>query len=132
MQLIKILFLLFPLTIFSQESKTMPARQKGNVFKSWATEPTENLNKSGLIIVEKTMYGLRFFDDKLDKKIKERIRKFFKQRYYGFSDLKKYELKIEKIDNPKKTIPKKHLNAFLFSVCCVFFVIIAISILFLL
>ncbi|MCG8203225.1 hypothetical protein G1L01_11405 [Tenacibaculum finnmarkense] len=110
MQLIKILFLLFPLTIFSQESKTMPARQKGNVFKSWATEPSENLNKSGLIIVEKTMYGLHFFDDKLDKKIKERIRKFFKQRYYGFSDLKKYELKIEKIgsdwfiDNNK--IPK--------------------------
>jgi hypothetical protein len=102
-----LLLLIITVSVFSQESKTMPARAKGEVFKSRPTRPNENLNKSGLVVVEKRMYGIYFIDNQLNDTVKERVRKFFRERYNGFTELKKYELKIEKrgsdwyIDNKK-------------------------------
>lgn len=98
MQIRLLFFLIFAISfsVYSQESKTMPAREKGEVFKSKPTSPNENLNQSGLVVVEKRMYGIYFYDDELSNEVKERIRKFFRERYNGFTELKKYELKIEK------------------------------------
>lgn len=71
------------------------AQQKGEVFKSNPTNPQENIN-IGYITVTKTMYGLTFEDDTIKNEYKNLVKTFFKERFNGYTSLKKYRLKIEK------------------------------------
>ncbi len=83
------ILLLFPLCLFAQ------TRDKGEVFKHSPTKPYEDLNKSGVIVVTKGMYGLTFEDKQLPQKAKDKVVQFFAQRNNGYTELKKYTLKVE-------------------------------------
>lgn len=93
-----IVFILFPFLFFAQ-SKTQPARSKGEVFKHRPEKPYENVNNTGLVVVKKGMYGLTFEDNQLSSETKKRIERFFKLRPNGYTDLKTYHLKIRKLQN---------------------------------
>ena len=86
-----LIFLLFPLFLSAQAYSN---RGKGEVFKSYPEKPYEDVKKTG-VIVDKTLYGLKFKDNKLPKEVKNRVQKFFNKRYNGYTDLKTYELHIE-------------------------------------
>lgn len=88
-----LLFILFPIVAFGQINA---ARAKGEVFKHRPEQPYENIDKSGLVVVNKTMYGLTFKDNTIEDKYKNLVKRFFKQGFKGYSDLKTYALKIEK------------------------------------
>jgi len=87
-----LIFLLFPLFLSAQAYSN---RGKGEVFKSYPEKPYEDVKKTGVIVVDKTLYGLKFKDSKLPKEVKNRVQKFFNKRYNGYTDLKTYELHIE-------------------------------------
>lgn len=89
-----VILLLFPLGLFAQ-SKTQPARDKGEIFKHTPTKPYEDLSKSGKVVVVKGMYGLRFEDKELPQSTKDKVQAFFEQRHKGYTELKKYSLKVE-------------------------------------
>ena len=72
------------------------ARSKGAVFKHRPEKPYENTDYSGLIVVNKTMYGLLFEDKKLYSDAKLRIEKFFKRSLNGYTELKTYQIQIYK------------------------------------
>jgi len=71
-----------------------PSRGKGEVFKSRPDKPYENTDHSGLIVVTKGAYGLTFEDRQISADIKSRIDRFFKRRLNGYTDLKKYHLRV--------------------------------------
>ncbi len=71
------------------------AQQQGEVFKTNPSNPQENIN-IGYITVTRTMYGLTFEDDTIKNEYKNLVKTFFKERFNGYSSLKKYRLKIEK------------------------------------
>ncbi|WP_187477834.1 hypothetical protein [Amniculibacterium sp. G2-70] len=93
-----LLFILFPF-LLSAQSKTQPARSKGEVFKHRPEKPYENVNNTGLVVVTKGMYGLTFEDKQLSAETKKRVESFFKLRLNGYTDLKTYHLKIRKRQN---------------------------------
>lgn len=88
------ILLLVPFAAFAQ-SKTQPARDKGEVFKHTPTKPYEDLSKSGKVVVVKGMYGLRFEDKELPQSTKDKVQAFFEQGHKGYTELKKYSLKVE-------------------------------------
>ncbi|RKE81995.1 hypothetical protein [Chryseobacterium sp. AG363] len=73
-----------------------PARGKGEVFKHRPEIPYENTNYSGLVVVERSMYGLNFQDKQLSSEVKNRIDKFFKRHLNGYTELKTYQIRIQK------------------------------------
>lgn len=73
-----------------------PARGKGEVFKHRPERPYDNINYSGLVIVERSMYGLKFQDKQLSSEVKNRIEKFFKRHLNGYTELKTYQIRIQK------------------------------------
>jgi hypothetical protein len=87
-----LLLIVFPLLTFAQVT---PARSKGEVFKHRPEKPYEDIKKSGLIVVNKTTYGLTFKDNTINDKYKNLVKSFFKQGFSGYSALKPYSLKIE-------------------------------------
>ena len=87
-----LIFLLFPLFLSAQAYSN---RGKGEVFKSYPDKPYEDVKKTGVVVVDKTLYGLKFKDSKLPKEVKNRVQKFFNKLYNGYTDLKTYELHIE-------------------------------------
>ncbi|MGG7468695.1 hypothetical protein [Chryseobacterium arthrosphaerae] len=90
----KILLFLFIGSLFSAQVNT--ARTKGEVFKHRPEKPYENTDYSGLIVVNKTMYGLVFEDRQLSGDVKLRIETFFKRRLNGYTELKTYQIQIYK------------------------------------
>ncbi|WP_233898202.1 hypothetical protein [Tenacibaculum piscium] len=70
--------------------------RQGEIFKSFPTNPTENINLIGIIEVTKTMYGVTFEDPTISEKYKNAVKIFFKKRLYNYTDLKKYRLNIKK------------------------------------
>lgn len=93
-----ILYLLafVPFLAFSQQSTT---KDRNSAFKSVPTRPYEDIKKSGIVIVSKSMYGLKFKNEQLSKTTKKLVKSFFKLRLNGYKDLKKYRLKIEERSN---------------------------------
>ncbi|WP_154656886.1 hypothetical protein [Epilithonimonas tenax] len=88
----KILLLLF--FSCSLSAQLYPKKAKGEVFNSKPTKPLENVNYSGLVVVKRSMYGLTFEDKNLSADVKNRIEKFFKKQYKGYTDFKIYSLNI--------------------------------------
>ena len=88
----KVFILLF-LSV-SLSAQLYPIKNKGEVFNFKPSKPLENVNYSGLIVVKRSMYGLTFEDKKLSDDTKNRIEKFFKKQYKGYTDFKVYQLKI--------------------------------------
>lgn len=91
------ILLLFPLVLFSQ-SKTQPSREKGEVFKHKANTPNEDLNKSGQIVVTRTLTRLVFDDPHISNEYKQLTEQFFKEVFdnqYKTMN-KKYHLSVEK------------------------------------
>ena len=72
--------------------------KKITVFKSRPDYPMENLDKSGEIVVTRTMYRLVFEDDTIPDAYKKMVERFFRQVFSN--EYKKigvqYHLKIEK------------------------------------
>lgn len=101
MKYLLVIFLLLPLALFGEgKEKSKPKRErreKGEVFKRLPTTPTENLDKSGLIVVDYTMYGLRYEDDSIPQEAKDKVEAFFSQRNVGYTSVKLYELQIERV-----------------------------------
>lgn len=101
----KALLLLF-LSV-SLSAQLYPIKSKGQVFNSKPSKPLENVNYSGVIVVKRSMYGLTFEDKNLPDDVKNRIEKFFKKQYKGYTDFKVYQLNIYRknsdwfIDNHK-------------------------------
>ena len=87
-----LIFLLHPLFLSAQAYSN---HGKGKVFKSYPEKPYEDVKRTGIIMVDKTLYGLKFKDSKLPQEVKNRVQKFFNKRYNGYTDLKTYELHIE-------------------------------------
>ena len=87
-----LIFFLFPLFLSAQAYSN---RGKREVFKSYPEKPYEDVKKTGVIVVDKTLYGLKFKDNKLSQEVKNRVQTFFNRRYNGYTDLKTYELHIE-------------------------------------
>lgn len=69
---------------------------QGKVFKSTPTSPTESVKLTGVIEVNKTMYGVTFKDSTISSKYKNAVKTFFKKRLNGYTDLKKYRLQVKK------------------------------------
>ena len=92
-KLLYISLLILPLVCIAQSS-----RQKGQVFKTRPDYPMENLDKSGEIVVTRTMYRLVFEDDAIPDAYKKMVGRFFNQVFYN--EYKKigvqYYLKVEK------------------------------------
>ncbi|PTT24194.1 hypothetical protein DBR28_18520 [Chryseobacterium sp. HMWF028] len=88
-----LLFILFSSLMSAQVN---PARSKGEVFKHRPEKPYENPDYSGLIVVERSMYGLNFQDKQLSPDVKTRIEKFFKRHLNGYTELKTYQIRIQK------------------------------------
>lgn len=82
-----LLILLFPTLLLAQ--------QKSEVFKVNPSHPQEKTNV-GYVVVTKTMYGLTFEDNTIKNEYKNLVKTFFKERLNGYTDLKKYRLKVEK------------------------------------
>ena len=78
------------------QAQINPARSKGEVFKHRPERPYENTDYSGLVVVNKTMYGLTFEDKQLPSDVKRRIEIFFKRRLNGYTEQKKYHLQVYK------------------------------------
>ncbi|MCD9582296.1 hypothetical protein [Tenacibaculum maritimum] len=83
-----------PFLAFSQVSTT---KSDKSAFKSVPTLPYEDIKRSGLVVVTKSMYGLRFENEQLPEATKKIVKSFFKLRLKEYSSLKKYHLKIEKL-----------------------------------
>ena len=75
-----LIFLLFPLFLSAQAYSN---RGKGEVFKSYPEKPYEDVKKTGVIVVDKTLYGLKFKDNKLPKEVKNRVQYFGKQPLFN-------------------------------------------------
>lgn len=92
-KLLYIALFILPLVCIAQSS-----RQKGQVFKTRPDYPMENLDKSGEIVVTRTMYRLVFEDDAIPDAYKKMVERFFSQVFYN--EYKKigvqYRLKVEK------------------------------------
>lgn len=92
-KLLYIALFILPLVCGAQFS-----RQKGQVFKSRPDYPMENLDKSGEIVVTRTMYRLVFEDDTIPDAYKKMVERFFRQVFSN--EYKKigvqYHLKVEK------------------------------------
>lgn len=90
------ILLLFPLLAFGQ-SKINPTQGKGEVFKHRPNTPTEDLSKSGLIVVTRTPH-LVFEDNTIPEAYKKMTEKFFSSVFHnGYKKLNvKYHLKVEK------------------------------------
>ncbi|MFJ1492556.1 hypothetical protein [Capnocytophaga canis] len=88
--------LLLPILSFGQ-SKINPSRSKGEVFKHRPDTPTEDLNKSGLIVVTRTPH-LVFEDNTIPDEYKKMTEKFFNTVFRNeYKKLNvKYHLKVEK------------------------------------
>lgn len=86
-----ILILLVPFFLFSQQSRD-------SIFNSIPKKPYSNI-KIGKVTVTKTMYGLHFENRQISVEVKNVVKRFFKRRLNGYLKLKKYTLKIEKINN---------------------------------
>lgn len=93
--LLYIAFLL-PLIGFSQ-SYFSNSRNKGEVFKRFADNPSEDINKTGLIVVT-LKHPLVFEDDQIPKAYKKMVERFFNQVFYNEYKKQgtKYRLKVEK------------------------------------
>ena len=91
--------LILVLFSISLSAQIYPSRNKGEVLKSKADRPMENIDKSGLIVVTKSMYGLTFEDKKLSEETKQRIEKFFRQQNKGYTNNQTYQLKIRRFKN---------------------------------
>ncbi len=76
-----------------------PVREQGEVFKHRAETPGENLDFSGLVVVENGMYGLVFKDERLSSAVTNRVERFFDHGHPGYTELKTYRLKIERRGN---------------------------------
>ncbi|MFL0063454.1 hypothetical protein [Tenacibaculum maritimum] len=94
MKSITFLFLLIPFFALAQNNVT---RNKTSIYKSVPTYPYEDLNRSGTIVVIKSMYGLKFENDQVSEETKKVVKSFFKLRLNQYSKLKKYHLKVEKL-----------------------------------
>jgi hypothetical protein len=90
----KTVLIMFFLAAVNFSAQVNPSRSKGEVFKNRPDKPYENTNYSGLIIVLKGNYGLTFEDRQLSADVKNRIEKFFKRRLNGYTELKKYHLRV--------------------------------------
>lgn len=90
----KISFFFFSFSLFNAQIN--PARSKGEIYKHRPEKPYENIDYSGLVVVKKTMYGLVFEDTQLSKEIKNRVEIFFKRRLNGYTELKTYQVRINK------------------------------------
>ena len=80
-KLLYIALFILPLLCIAQSS-----RQKGQVFKTRPDYPMENLDKSGEIVVTRTMYRLVFEDDAIPdayKKIGVQYRLKVEKRAFG-------------------------------------------------
>ena len=77
-KLLYISLLILPLVCIAQSS-----RQKGQVFKTRPDYPMENLDKSGEIVVTRTMYRLVFEDDAIPDAYKKMVERFFSQVFYN-------------------------------------------------
>lgn len=88
-----VIFLLYSLGLTAQVN---PSRSKGEVFKHRPDKPYENVDYSGSVVVTKTMYGLTFEDNQLSSDVKDRVKKFFKRRLNGYTELKTYQVRIIK------------------------------------
>jgi len=88
--------LVFILLSSLMSAQVNPARSKGEVFKHRPERPYENTDYSGLVVVERSMYGLNFQDKQLSSDVKQRIEKFFKRHLNGYTELKTYQIRIQK------------------------------------
>lgn len=92
-KLLYISLLTLPLVCMAQSN-----RQKGQVFKSLPDYPMENIDKSGEIVVTRTMYRLVFEDDTIPEGYKKMVERFFSQ--ISSNEFKRigvqYHLKVEK------------------------------------
>lgn len=94
MKTITYFFLLIPFFALAQSNVT---RNKTSIYKSVPTYPYEDLNRSGTVVVIKSMYGLRFENNQVSEETKKIVKSFFKLRLNQYSKLKKYRLKVEKL-----------------------------------
>lgn len=90
----KLLFLLLFPVLLSAQSKTQPARDKGEVFKHRPEKPYENIKNTGLVVVTKGTYGLQYEDRHLSAEAKRKVEAFFAKKYNGYTALKTYRLNI--------------------------------------
>ncbi|AZA90934.1 hypothetical protein EG343_09945 [Chryseobacterium nakagawai] len=81
---------------FGVSAQINPSRSNGEVFKHRPDNPYENVDYSGLVVVKKAMYGLTFEDKELSSEVKKRVERFFKRRLNGYTELKTYQLRINK------------------------------------
>lgn len=94
MKLIVLLFPLFPVLFFTQ-NKIQAVKNRGEVFKHHPEHPYEDIKRTGIIVVKKGIYGLVFEDKYLSLEVRKKVQSFFNHRYYGYTDLKTYELHVE-------------------------------------
>ncbi|MGP1479330.1 MAG: hypothetical protein ACTTJI_06555 [Capnocytophaga sp.] len=93
-KIVYITLFMLPLVCIAQSS-----REEGKVFKTNRDYPTEDLDKSGEIVVTRTLYGLIFEDDKIHKEYKKMVERFFDKSFFSNKYDKlgvKYRLKVEK------------------------------------
>lgn len=93
-KLLYIALFILPLVCIAQSS-----RQKGQVFKTRPDYPMENLDKSGEIVVTRTMYRLVFEDDAIPDAYKKMTEKFMQSLLTNEKYKKRfvqYRLKVEK------------------------------------
>lgn len=94
MKAIAYLFLLIPFFALAQSNVT---RNKTSIYKSVPTYPYEDINRSGTVVVVKSMYGVRFENNQVSEETKKAVKSFFKLRLNEYSKLKKYRLKVERL-----------------------------------
>lgn len=102
-KILLIILLVLPVFVAAQES-----RLRGEVFKRRPDTPGENINKTGLIVVERTMYGLIFEDISIPEEAKNKVKRFFALTVFRneYQQFKTYRLKVERqtFDHSKWTI----------------------------
>jgi len=92
-------FFIFLFLFATLSAQLYPLKNKGDVFNSKPSKPLENIDKTGLIVVKRTLYGLYFEDRNLSDETKNRITVFFNHQYRGFTDFKTYRLTIYRKKN---------------------------------
>ncbi len=93
------ILLLFPLLFVAQAKDTLSGSlyeaKRGRVFPVVVKHPGQRLERSGVVVVRRSLYGLTFKDPQIPQVYKKAVKKFFKRRLKGYTDLKAYRLQIE-------------------------------------
>jgi len=92
-------FLLLPLLYNAQtKAPSLYETERGRVFPSVAKYPGQRLERSGLVVVRRSLYGVTFKDTQIPETYKKAVEKFFKKAFKGYTALKTYRLKVERYE----------------------------------